>query len=393
MMQQEISFWKNRNVFITGATGLLGPWLIKELLAQEANIYVLVRDLIPNSLFFLDNLDKKVTIILGDLDDLALLQRILNEYNIETVFHLGAQAIVGIANRSPLSTFKSNIEGTWNLLEACRLSPWVNRIIVASSDKAYGAQDQLPYTEESPLQGRYPYDTSKSCADLIAQSYFHSYKVPVCVTRCGNFFGGGDLHFNRIVPGTIKTILDGKTPVIRSNGLLIRDYIYVKDVVDAYLTLAQRMDNSSIVGQCFNLSTDQPFNVIQIVQEILNIMNVKHLKPIIQNNATNEIPEQHLSSHKARKLLGWAARYGVKNGLEETIAWYKNFFTKNHTVTLQEHDRFAPGNPSKGDPSRRSPSWLAPQDERPYHAHGEEKPQVSSRTIVVSNELKNETQP
>jgi len=343
MIQTQIEqyYWKNRNVFITGATGLLGPWLIKELLAQEANIFVLIRDLIPNSLFFLDNLDKKVSIILGDLDDLELLQRILNEYAIETVFHLGAQAIVGIANRSPLSTFKSNIEGTWNLLEACRLSPWVQRIIVASSDKAYGAQEILPYTEESPLIGRYPYDVSKSCADLIAQSYFHSYKLPVCVTRCGNFFGGGDLHFNRIIPGTIKTLISQNNPVIRSNGLLIRDYIYVKDVVDAYLTLARSMENSSIVGQCFNLSTDQPFNVIQIVQEILHIMNLSHLKPIIQNNTTNEIPEQHLSSQKAHKLLGWTARYGVKKGLEETIAWYKKFLTPK-TYTHDTNTRFSP---------------------------------------------------
>jgi len=342
-MEQQ-HYWKNRNIFVTGATGLLGPWLIKELLAQQANVFVLIRDLIPNSLFFLEQLDKKVTIVLGDLDNLPLLQRILNEHNIETVFHLGAQAIVGIANRSPLSTFKSNIEGTWNVLEACRLSPWVKRIVVASSDKAYGANENLPYNEESPLQGRFPYDVSKSCADLIAQSYFHSYNLPVCVTRCGNFFGGGDLHFNRIVPGTIKTILEEKNPIIRSNGLLIRDYIYVKDVVDAYLTLAQHMENSSIIGQCFNFSTDQPFNVIQIVQEILQLMKAQHRRPIIQNNATNEIPEQHLSSQKARKILGWHARYGVRNGLQETIDWYKNFFTVGNALpqSFTQHERFAP---------------------------------------------------
>lgn len=325
------NFWKNRSVFVTGATGLLGPWLIVELLKQEANVYALVRDVIPNSLFFVPGIAGKVNIIYGDLDNFSLLQRVLNEYGIESVFHLGAQAIVGVANRSPISTFKSNIEGTWNLLESCRLSPWVRRIVVASSDKAYGAQENLPYTEESPLQGRYPYDASKSCADLIAQSYFHTYKLPVCVTRCGNFFGGGDLHFNRIVPGTIQSVFQQKAPVIRSNGKFLRDYIYVKDVVDAYLTLAEKMDDPSVIGQCFNFSTDQPFSVIEIVNEILELMQASYLAPIIQNNTSNEIPAQHLSSIKAASMLGWKTRYGVRNGLDETIAWYRSFFAEQQT--------------------------------------------------------------
>ena len=222
---------------------------------------------------------------------------------------------------------KSNIEGTWNLLEACRLSSWVKRIVVASSDKAYGAQEILPYTEDAPMQGRHPYDISKSCADLIAQSYFHTYKLPVCVTRCGNFFGGGDLHFNRIIPGTIKSVLQNEKPIIRSNGLFIRDYVYVKDVVDAYLTLAQQMDNKDIVGQCFNFSTDHPFNVIEIVDEILNVMDAQHLKPVILNQASNEISEQHLSSKKAKEMLNWKAKFGVIVGLKETINWYRQFFS------------------------------------------------------------------
>ena len=225
----DINFWKGRRVFITGAAGLLGSSMVEKLLQAEVHIVVLIRDLMPDSLLFLNKLDKHITICSGDLTDLKLIERILNEYDIETVFHLGAQPIVGYANRSPLSTFRSNIEGTWNLLEACRVSPWVKRIIVASSDKAYGAQAVLPYTEETPLEGRYPYDVSKSCADLLAQSYFYTYKLPVCVTRCGNFFGPGDLHFNRVIPGTIKSVLQGKPPVIRSNGLFVRDYIYVKD--------------------------------------------------------------------------------------------------------------------------------------------------------------------
>jgi CDP-glucose 4,6-dehydratase len=332
-------YWKSKNVFVTGATGLLGPWLINELLEQQANVFALVRDFIPNSLFFKQTIDKKVNVVKGDLLDFSLLQRVLNEFDIHAVFHLGAQAIVGIANRSPISTFRSNIEGTWNLLEACRLSPWVKKIVVASSDKAYGAQKNLPYIEDAPMQGRFPYDVSKSCADLIAQSYFHSYNLPVCVTRCGNFFGGGDLHFNRIIPGTIRSVLENERPIIRSNGLFIRDYIYVKDVVHAYLTLAEKMDETSIIGQCFNFSTDQPFSVIEVVDLILRIMGCENLQPIIQNQANNEIPEQHLSSKKSAKILNWKIKYGVEVGLKETIEWYRNFFEneKNYTCLVQKN--------------------------------------------------------
>jgi CDP-glucose 4,6-dehydratase len=322
-------YWKDKNVFITGGTGLLGPWLIKELLEQSTNVFALVRDNVPSSMFFLESLDKKINLISGDLLDRDLLFRILNEFDINTVFHLGAQAIVGMANRSPISTFRSNIEGTWNLLEACRLSPWVKKIVVASSDKAYGTHEKLPYNEDAALKGQHPYDVSKSCADLLAQSYFHTYGLPVCVTRCGNFFGGGDLHFNRIIPGTIKSILENQSPIIRSNGLFVRDYIYVKDVVDAYLTLAQKMDDQKIVGQAFNFSTDQPFTVLQIVDLILQLMGNKDLKPKVLNQANNEIPAQHLSSFKAKKMLGWQSRYGVERGLAQTIDWYKKSFKSN----------------------------------------------------------------
>lgn len=316
----------NKTILVTGATGLLGPWLVKELLKQQAHVVTLVRDRIPTSLFFTEKLHKKTSVVWGDLLDYQLILRTLNEFNIDHVFHLGAQAIVGYANRSPLSTFKSNIEGTWNLLEACRLSPWVSKIIVASSDKAYGEQKVLPYTEETPLHGTHPYDVSKSCTDLLAQSYYHTYNLPVCVTRCGNFFGGGDFHFNRIIPGTIRSIVNGQQPVIRSNGQFIRDYIYVKDVVDAYLTLMQQMDSKEIVGQSFNFSTDKPYTVIELVELICSVMNVD-CKPVIQNSASNEIPAQHLSSAKAQKLLNWQATYGVEKGLQETVVWYKNYFT------------------------------------------------------------------
>ena len=329
------NYWKNRKVFITGASGLLGTWLVKELLNQQAHIVVLVRDFVTDSTFFQDKLNEHVTVVSGDLTDFQTLSRVLNEFDVEAVFHLGAQPIVGYANRSPISTFKSNIEGTWNLLEACRFSPWVKKIVVASSDKAYGAQEKLPYTEDAPMQGRHPYDVSKSCTDLLSQSYFHTYKLPVCVTRCGNFFGGGDLHFNRIIPGTIRSVVENQNPVIRSNGLFIRDYIYVKDVVDAYLTLAEHMDRPEVIGECFNFSTDKPFSVIEIVNQILETMNAPHLKPIIQNNACNEIPEQHLSSQKAKNILNWTPKYGVNTGLQETVEWYKKFL-QNEQVSCYE---------------------------------------------------------
>lgn len=317
--------WKNKNVLVTGAAGLLGPWVVRELLGKQANVYALVRDTIAGSLFFEKDITTQTSVIQGDLLDLSLLMRVINECEIDTVFHLGAQAIVGIANRSPLSTFRSNIEGTWNLLEACRLSPWVKKIVVASSDKAYGTQPVLPYTEAMPLQGRYPYDVSKSCTDLIAQSYFHTYKLPVCITRCGNFFGPGDLHFNRIIPGTIWSVLDHERPIIRTDGTLIRDYIYVKDVADAYVMLAESMDDATLHGESFNFSTDKPYNVKEIVAEILSAMDAAHITPQINNEATCEIPAQHLSSEKARQVLEWKPRYGVRKGLKETIEWYKNY--------------------------------------------------------------------
>jgi len=326
--QKMSAAWRNINVLVTGATGLLGPWLIKKLCTHNANVIAIVRDAVPDSLFFMQHLNQKVITINGNLLDFFLLQRVLNEFNIHTVFHLGAQTIVGYANRSPLSTFTSNIQGTWNLLEACRLSPWVKKIIVASSDKAYGAQKKLPYKETTPLEGRHPYDVSKSCADLLAQSYYHTYQLPVCVTRCGNFFGGGDLHFNRIIPGTIQSILDNERPIIRSDGTFFRDYIYVKDVADAYMMLAEHMDNSTVIGQSFNFSTDQPFTVIEIVDKIRTLMGAQRLKPIIQNQASNEIAEQHLCSQKARTMLTWKPVFGLTKGLQETICWYQNFFTK-----------------------------------------------------------------
>ncbi|MFT6765300.1 MAG: CDP-glucose 4,6-dehydratase [Alteromonas naphthalenivorans] len=324
--------WNNKNVLVTGAAGLLGSWLIEQLIKDKAHVIALLRDTQVSSLFTLKNLSQKVTIIQGDLCDYQSLVRILNEYDVDTVFHLGAQTLVGYANRSPLSTFHSNIEGTWNLLEACRLSPWVKKIIVASSDKAYGDQEVLPYTEDTPLQGEHPYDVSKSCSDLIAHSYYKTYNLPVCITRCGNIFGGGDFHYSRIIPGTIKALFNNEQPIIRSNGLFSRDYIFVKDIVDGYMKLAESMDDSTIWGQAFNLSEEKPLTVLEVVQLVTLLMNKNNIMPIIQNSASGEILDQHLSCKKAQNILKWSPRFGFKKGLQETISWYVNYFTTQQFV-------------------------------------------------------------
>lgn len=320
------SAWHNHRVFVTGATGLLGGWLTKELLEKGAEVTVLLRDTVPASNFYRMHLAGKVTVVFGELEDYDLLERALNEYEIDTVFHLGAQTIVQTANRNPLSTFSGNIQGTWNVLEAARRnSKLVQRVLVASSDKAYGAADKLPYDENTPLIGRHPYDVSKSCADLLAQAYFHTYKLPVCVTRCGNLFGGGDLNFNRIVPGTIRSLLQGERPVIRSDGKFVRDYIYVEDAAAGYLQLAEKMGEENIAGQAFNLSYEQPQTVLQLTELITRLVDRTDLLPDIRNEASNEIREQHLSAAKARRLLGWRPAVALEEGLRRTIGWYREW--------------------------------------------------------------------
>jgi CDP-glucose 4,6-dehydratase len=319
-------FWKNRNVFVTGATGLLGSWLVKNLLERDANITCLVRDWVPNSYLVLSGNIDKVTVVRGELEDYHTVLRAINEYEIETVFHLGAQTIVGTASRSVLSTFESNIKGTWNVLEACRVcSKLVKRIIVASSDKAYGVHKNLPYKEETPLLGRFPYDVSKSCSDLIAASYFHTFELPVAITRCGNLYGGGDLNFNRLVPGTIRSALQNQSPIIRSDGKFVRDYFYVEDAVDAYINFAKQMERDELHGHAFNFGTETPLAVIDLVKKILNLMDREDLQPLILNQASNEIREQYLSCKKAKEKLNWAAKYSLEVGLEKTIKWYQQY--------------------------------------------------------------------
>lgn len=324
------SNWKNKNVFITGATGLLGSWLTKFIVDDGANVIALNRDIVPKSILWSSSqefayIKDKLTVVHGCLEDYQFLERVINEYEIEVVFHLGAQTIVGTANRNPLSTFESNIRGTYNLLEACRRNKeLIKAIVVASSDKAYGVQEKLPYDEKTPLRGTHPYDVSKSCADLISYTYFNTYKLPVCVTRCGNLYGPGDLNFNRIIPGTIQSLLNGENPIIRSDGSYIRDYFYVKDGALAYKTLAERMIENEIFGESFNFSNEIQVTVLELVRKIIEIMEVD-FEPKILGKATNEIKHQYLSARKAKSMLNWLPNFTLEEGLKETIDWYKMF--------------------------------------------------------------------
>ncbi|MDU5111262.1 MAG: GDP-mannose 4,6-dehydratase [Clostridium sp.] len=320
-------FWNNKNVFVTGGTGFLGSYLVKKLVNYGANVTILVRDYIPQSNIYIGEEYKKVNVVHGMLEDYLLIERALGEYEIDTVFHLAAQAIVGVANRNPLGTFKSNIEGTWNILEAARKSPLIKQVIVASSDKAYGDQEKLPYDENMPLQGKHPYDVSKSCTDLIAQTYYETYKLPVCITRCGNLYGGGDLNFNRIIPQSIQSILNKEAPVIRSDGSFIRDYFYIEDAVDAYINLAEKVVELNLGGQAFNFSNEIQITVLELVNKILKIMS-SDIKPIILNQGSNEIIHQYLSAKKARTVLGWNPNYTIDEGLSKTIEWYEDFLKK-----------------------------------------------------------------
>jgi CDP-glucose 4,6-dehydratase len=318
--------WYDANVFVTGCTGILGSWLTRELVRRGANVVGLVRDRVPRSLVLNSAEWGEVTAVHGAVEDLEVVERALNEYEIDTVFHLAAQTIVGTANRSPLSTFESNIKGTWVVMEAARRTRAVKRVVVASSDKAYGEHARLPYDEGFALQGRHPYDVSKSCADLITQSYHATWGLPVAVTRCGNLYGGGDLNWNRIVPGTIKSLLRRQQPVIRSDGTFVRDYFFVMDAVYAYLALAERMDDKSLWGEAFNFSNEMQITVLDLVRKIRELMGCSDIEPIVLGEAQSEIPHQYLSAEKARRVLGWRPEYDLERGLRETIDWYAAFF-------------------------------------------------------------------
>jgi CDP-glucose 4,6-dehydratase len=322
------SFWRDKRVLVTGCTGILGSWLVRDLFGLGADIVGIIRDDIPNSNLILSKYDKKINVVRGSVTDFALVERTITEYEIEVIFHLAAQTIVVTANTSPLSTFESNIRGTYMLLEAARNKPAVSRIIVASSDKAYGETEELPYTEENPLHGLYPYDVSKSCTDLLAQSYFHTFSLPVAIVRCGNFFGGGDLNWNRIVPGTIRSLYYDESPVIRSDGTTIRDYFYVLDASRAYIQLAESMDDTGIHGEAFNFSNEESLTTLELVNKILEITGKTSIQPTILGEAKSEIRTQTLSAEKAKTMLGWRPKYSLEEGLKETISWYNEFLDR-----------------------------------------------------------------
>jgi CDP-glucose 4,6-dehydratase len=318
-------FWQDRRVLVTGCTGLVGSWTVRALLDRGAHVVGMMRDGVAGSELNRGRLVERIDVVRGSVEDYAFVERVLAEYEVQTVLHLAAQTIVGIAQRSPLSTFESNIKGTWCVLEAARRCGSRPDIVIASSDKAYGEHRILPYTEAAPLLARHPYDVSKACADLIALTYHHSYNLPVCVTRCGNFYGGGDLNWNRLVPGTIRSILRGQRPILRSDGTLIRDYFYVKDGAAAYLHLAECLAKQpSIAGQAFNFSNELQMTALQIVQLILGLMDSR-LTPDIRDEATNEIPHQYLSAAKARSILGWKPLFELERALDETIDWYRHY--------------------------------------------------------------------
>jgi len=323
------TFWQDRPTFVTGGTGLVGSWLVKRLVEFNADVVCLIRDWVPQSELINSGVIKRVKVVRGDVRDRDLLERILGEYEVDTVIHLAAQTIVTIANRNPISTFETNIAGTWNLLETCRRSPIVKQIVVASSDKAYGDQEKLPYNENTPLQGQHPYDVSKSAADLIAYTYAKSFDLPVAITRCGNFYGGGDLNWNRIIPGTIRSILRKQRPIIRSDGEYIRDYFYVEDGAAAYMFLTEQLSvRPELRGQAFNFSNEIQVSVKGIVDRILRVMK-SDLIPDIRNEVSNEIRHQYLSAEKARRLLGWHPIYTLNQGLAKTIEWYQDFLEVN----------------------------------------------------------------
>ncbi|HEX9082062.1 MAG TPA: NAD-dependent epimerase/dehydratase family protein [Holophagaceae bacterium] len=321
-----MSVWKDRIVFVTGATGLVGSGLCRRLTDLGARVVALVRDWDPQSELIRSGTIHRCTVVSGRLEDYGTLERAISEYEVDTVFHLGAQAIVGTALRSPLATYEANIRGTYHLLEACRVhSDLVRRIVVASSDKAYGDVAVLPYTEDMPANGRHPYDVSKSCTDLLAMTAARTYGLPVAIARCGNIYGAGDLNWSRIVPGTLRLALEGRPPVLRSDGRFTRDYLYLEDVVEAYLALAEAVGDPGIRGEAFNFSPERPLSVLEMVHAVLEAVGRPDLEPIIQNTARAEIRDQYLDAAKATRLLGWRPTFSLQEGLRLTAAWYRTF--------------------------------------------------------------------
>lgn len=327
-MSREIEhekFWLGRRVFITGCTGFLGSWLTAALLERGAAVVGLIRAREPDSQLVRTGLIGQIDQVTGELLDYELLKSTLADKKIDTVFHLAGQTIVGVANREPVATFETNIRGTWLLLEAVRHTPSVRGVVVASSEKAYGEQATLPYLEEFPLQGRHPYEVSKSCADLIAQSFAYTYDLSIAVTRCSNLFGGGDLSWNRLIPGTIRSVLGGQPPVIRSDGSFRRDYLYVADAVRGYLMLAEKLTEPGVRGQPFNLGSGCAVPALEVVNTIIALSGNPTLEPVILNEVKNEILDEFLSPEKAKRAIDWRPQYTLAGGLKESMAWYKAY--------------------------------------------------------------------
>ena len=320
---------------VTGATGLVGSSLIRKLLELKAHVVALVRDHTPHSGLFREGLYTQVDLVQGSLEEYASVERGINEYEIEVLFHLGAQTIVTTAWRNPLATFEANIRGTYHVLEACRHHcNKIQQIVIASSDKAYGSSLYLPYEEElSPLKGAHPYDVSKSCADLLSLSYFQTYHLPLAIARCGNIYGGGDLNWSRLIPGTIRSFLREEPPILRSNGSFKRDYLFVEDAVDAYLLLAESLNRPEVQGEAFNFGQNQPFSAWEIIRHLQEQMNCHHLIPEVKDRATHEIKDQWLKIDKAKKILGWNFKYSLQEGLSRTIKWYEQYLCPKEVVS------------------------------------------------------------
>lgn len=325
--------WHDRSVLITGIGGFVGSSLAQELLVRGAKVVGIVRDRPATSLLKLRGIDEDVSQVFGSITDHGLMQRALNEYEVDTVFHLGAQGLVGVANRSPVSTFESNVAGTWTVLEAVRMCPGVRRVVVASSDKAYGEQSILPYREDSPLLARYPYDASKACADIISHCYEASFELPVTVLRCANIYGPGDLNWSRLVPGTIRSALCGQRPVVRSDGSPERDYLYLSDAVDGYLRAADGLPSNK--GEAFNMGSGKPISVLQLINEILQAMGVEELKPVVLAESSGEIDRQYLDSAKAERRLGWSVQVDLAEGLQRTVEWYRDLLSRNPVAQVR----------------------------------------------------------
>jgi CDP-glucose 4,6-dehydratase len=316
--------WSGRSVLVTGATGMIGSWLCRRLVDNEARLVALVRDADPASELVRSGTINRVTIVEGTLERYDDVERAVLDSEVDSIFHLGAQTIVGTALRAPLPTLAVNVMGTCHVLEVARRHPdLVQRTVIASSDKAYGAQARLPYTEDTPLQGRHPYEVSKSAADLIAQGYHSTYGVPVAIARCGNVYGGGDLNWSRIVPGSIRALLAKEPLIIRSDGTFLRDYVFVEDVVDAYLALGEALSAGTAAGGAFNFSAGAPLTVLQMYDAVVAAMGVERIEPVIANSARAEIHDQYLDSSRARAELGWEPRFGLEAGLRATVAWYR----------------------------------------------------------------------